>query len=754
MASEGPDPQNLRSWQDAFQYPIPTVRRVEQELRRDIASNKEKLRALVGTRYRELVGTAETIVSMNQEIHDVDSTLADIGQRCNPRLIEKKCGQTSAGSSTCSTPTLCDVDFTTVKTTWLVVARGKAHVPPFLENLRTQIASLRGTLLRRIEKRLALAISTADDIIEALAAYCLSTSSSSDAAIRHFHQVRLDYIGNQSASDDTSGKQILNALRLYIRTLQSSKVLFSRRLSDVLGKLKARPILTDPDIRGLDDLGLDVLGRWVATDVSNFTPWIKLSEFTKPEAEKLIKQWSKHAFGKFVDECQKSLTSWQDFSSLLVLREKTLEMWLCSWSSTLTHSSLQVLEGLRTLFTEQLKQILSDQARSLDVFSLDIATLLSSWDDREHVMPRSLWDHELMSLDYSHGASIFKATIADRLLGRDEEVSGVLEKYQGWLSLVERSRQSVDELRRVHWTDVLEGEDADSEIDTAATLNEDDTQILWEALQSAVRAAFDTLDSSFNSIFKGFGASSQSGKAAFLLKLIRLVRRDLPTEFVDSGFALAKDIVPQLQEMLATEVVMHTQPLRLITGSSPKIPRVPGRTLWEGDPECPVQPSPSTFKYLHRLVESMDRQGPGIWDVSTINVLKHNAQKKLSGSIASALEALNSSRITDGATASAPPEGEKPDGSKSDSKEPGSTGEVEEHNIHDWKLQLYFDMGYLGNALAVKGLEHGEFTDICCKLREELASDANLVKSIDQGAVEYWKRTQLLLGLLAVGAEQ
>lgn len=48
MASEGPDPQSLKSWEDAFQYPIPTVRRVEQELRRDIASNKEKLRALVG----------------------------------------------------------------------------------------------------------------------------------------------------------------------------------------------------------------------------------------------------------------------------------------------------------------------------------------------------------------------------------------------------------------------------------------------------------------------------------------------------------------------------------------------------------------------------------------------------------------------------------------------------------------------------------------------------------------------------------
>lgn len=47
--SDPPEPQDLKSWQNAFHYPVPTVRRVEQDLRRDIESNKEKLRALVGS---------------------------------------------------------------------------------------------------------------------------------------------------------------------------------------------------------------------------------------------------------------------------------------------------------------------------------------------------------------------------------------------------------------------------------------------------------------------------------------------------------------------------------------------------------------------------------------------------------------------------------------------------------------------------------------------------------------------------------
>lgn len=44
----------------------------------------------ISTRYRELVGTAETIVEMNKEIQDVEATLTDVGRRCNPRLVEKK----------------------------------------------------------------------------------------------------------------------------------------------------------------------------------------------------------------------------------------------------------------------------------------------------------------------------------------------------------------------------------------------------------------------------------------------------------------------------------------------------------------------------------------------------------------------------------------------------------------------------------------------------------------------------------------
>lgn len=48
MATEAPDPRTFQSWEDAFQYPVPTVRKFEQQLRTTADDNREKLRSLVG----------------------------------------------------------------------------------------------------------------------------------------------------------------------------------------------------------------------------------------------------------------------------------------------------------------------------------------------------------------------------------------------------------------------------------------------------------------------------------------------------------------------------------------------------------------------------------------------------------------------------------------------------------------------------------------------------------------------------------
>lgn len=48
MTSEAFDLATLKSWQEAFEYPLGTTRQIEHGLRVEIANNKDRLRTLVG----------------------------------------------------------------------------------------------------------------------------------------------------------------------------------------------------------------------------------------------------------------------------------------------------------------------------------------------------------------------------------------------------------------------------------------------------------------------------------------------------------------------------------------------------------------------------------------------------------------------------------------------------------------------------------------------------------------------------------
>lgn len=616
--------------------------------------------------------------------------------------------------------------------------------PPFLKDLHSQLISLRRTLLRRTDKRLASANSTPDDIIEALSAYCLATSSSSDDAVAHFQQLRLEAIGNQLETTDLSGENVLKALRLYIRTLQTSKIILSRRLPDALGKLKTRPLLSDPAVCSLEGLGIDVLGRWVASDISNFTPWIKLGELTKPEAEKIIKQWSTRAFEAFAKGCQSSLAGWTDFAELLSLRRRTMETWLEAWSSTPTHSSLGILEGIRTVFNAQLTRVLADEAKKLESFGQRTSSTISDWESNEHANVQSLWDQGLISMDYSNGATAFKQTVMDRLLGRNEDISTISKDYQHWLSSIEASRELIDEMRQARWIDVFDEGEEDLDVDIPAMLNDDDPRILSDSLQQAVRDALDSLQSSFSDTFSSLGSSNQSTKAAFILRLIRQVRREIPSAYISPDFAFSSGIVPELQKMLATEVATHAGSFVLPTDKQVKLP---GRSLWEGDPKLPVQPSPSTFKFLRRLMDSMDHSGPDLWDPSTVQTLKEILQKEVSASISSALEKLDSSDTT--TKESAPTE--ETDLNETQTPETTEPKPEEESNTRDHKLQLFFDTVYLRSALTSKSQQSGQnqVAGILERVQGSLGSTSESETSrMEKSAADYWNRTMLLFGLL------
>lgn len=624
--------------------------------------------------------------------------------------------------------------------------------PPFLEDLRIQLASLSRTLLKRIDKCLATNNAADDNIIQCLTAFCLATRSSADDAIHHFQQVRLDVIVNQL---NLSRDNVPNALRLFIRSLQTSKVLRSRQFFDVLSKLKARPILSDPDIHDLDGLDIEVLGRWAAPDVTNFTPWIKLSELSRTEGVEAIKEWFLQAFERFAEGCQKALASSDDFSELLSLRAESLELWLSSWGSTITHRSVDVLERLRNIFNDQLKRVLTVEVQTGDEIATQILLTISFWETTEHVPVGSIWDPDLITADFSNGAAAFKQSVADRLLGRNEAVSKVLKKYEDWLRSVEELKDSIASIRSLKWTDILVGAEVeDEDVDVTPRLNADDPDSLFQSLHTAVNRVYDTLQISFSDALNTLGKSHQGEKATFLLRLIKLVRRDIPAGFVADGFVFSSNVVPELQRLLAAEIVAQTGSLSLVPPSKAqsevtKPKTVPGRSLWEGDPAVPVQPLPGTFKFLRGLTTTMDGYGSDLWDPSTVRVLKTELQRQLELTLNSTLDLFGTGDFISKIDVAPAEDGGTPESSKeadaADAKSGKSDTASETDPLHDWKVQLLFDTVYLAHMLG----DLTQLAGVVDRVQKSVDPTAEARKAIQKAARDYWKRTELLFGLLA-----
>lgn len=48
------------------------------------------IREFCSASYRDLLDTAESIISMDSQMHDVEALMGELGRRCNTRALEKK----------------------------------------------------------------------------------------------------------------------------------------------------------------------------------------------------------------------------------------------------------------------------------------------------------------------------------------------------------------------------------------------------------------------------------------------------------------------------------------------------------------------------------------------------------------------------------------------------------------------------------------------------------------------------------------
>ncbi|KAI9673099.1 MAG: hypothetical protein M1829_004413 [Trizodia sp. TS-e1964] len=770
-ANAPPDPKSLSSWEDAFKYPIPVVRRMEQQLRIDITQNREKLRSLVGASYRDLLGTAERIVEMDQQMKSVESNLGAIGQKCNSRAVDRIARNFSrfetgrreldrpryAFASQLAILQGCPLVISRILRNGgslllaakvLVISRllhktlsqtaeDNPTPPPIVDTLRRQLASLRRVLIRQVDDQFSDPALSTNSLVEAMCAFSLATSSSTADVSRHFYHARTEAMLAQLERHAHEKGNVL-ALKLYLRTLQDSKSILPKRLADALQKLKSQPLIECEDVRTRPELNLNVHERWIEDGIKIFTPWTKHDDLSNTESRKFLKDWAQRALRTLLNGLEAVLTKFEDFTVLVRLRKDMLETWFDPKNKVAGFTSSEALDELRNTMNKQLLHLVRVRSSRLKLVGGEIAATLQDWESGVTDLREDLWNVSTTSMDISDGAQAFKQAILDRSHGRNNAVLRVTNSYETWLRFIEEVSSVIKHLQEHKWDEDLENEEDENALDTRnAQLSQDDPRLLQEELDQSLSTAFRNLNAQARSLSQKFTSKDRGMQSAFMLRILREIRDRPPKCGEIASFAL--DIIPELHKGLAEVVI--AQPVQRYSRTLSKGSQlVSTRALWEGIPPLPVQPSPNAFRLLQKLAKTMSEYGADLWSSSATAILKDCIQHRLKALLENAL-ALDLNRP---ATIESP-------GKSDDSEGVDGSSDKEERGMDEEEERMYsllFDLLYLQYALKSPLSPGVGFTAIETSLVEFLKLSDSSRERLRKNAKEYWKRTSLLFALL------
>ncbi|KAI9838458.1 MAG: hypothetical protein M1837_002480 [Sclerophora amabilis] len=791
MSLEGPDPKSFKTWDEAFQYPIPAVRRMEQQLQGDLAANRDRLRTLVGASYRDLLGTAERIIEMDEDMQRVETRLGSVSQRCNSRVLEKigrnfrkwesgvkaEAHERYFFASQLSILQSCPLVITrllrqgdsTLLASKVLILSKNLHkalnqvegAPPLIDSLRRRLGSLESKILRHVDRQFSHTGTTPSALVDAMCAFSLATISTSTDVLRHFHHKRSEAIMGQLERRQDYHGSVIRALKLYIRTLQDTQSVLPRRLGQALLKLRSQPLRKDPSVRALVELNIDVHEEWISNDVKNFTPWLRHDDLQKTESDRLLQTWAARTFSTLLGKLKVLLSDVDDFPILIKLRTEVLEIWFDGQKKTAGFASSEAIEGLRATMNDQLVRLIRGRTSQLRPVCVDIMTTLRGLAAEYTDPSEGLWEASTTSMDIGNGAVEFKQTILDRWHGRSDDITRVIRGYHSWLESMKTVSSMIKELKGQRWDDDLDDDEDEFGLDSRnAALSEDDPQMLEEELSTAISAAFQKFESTLEQEVKTTSSDIGSSQATFLLRVLREIRDHVPQHGKTLEFGLS--VVPTLHSAIGE--LVSARPLRSYQRALQKRAsnqKVPSRGLWEGTPQLPVLPSPSTFKFLHDLVLNMAESGSDIWSPSSTKALKITLRSELQTLLRGLINTNESRTLVNGDRGvegegvgddpSSPLEADNTvDGTETDSD--SSPRPTEGSSIKDdARIQLLFDVCFLRKVLSTPGMKQDE--DSLGLIERDLTQKTDLSESLaarlQKSVQDYWKRTNLLFALIA-----
>jgi conserved oligomeric Golgi complex subunit 1 len=801
MAAALPDTGLLTSSAQIFasNHTLPQIRAIHKALRAQIDEKGARLRTQVGGSYRELLGTADAIVNMRDGMAAVQERLSGMGGRCGRGVVGSKVAglarfareaenlneERGTGCGFVARARLLEgcslVVGKALRTDDSVIGRGErlvlaakalvlsrlllksigedanvdAGVRASAETSKAGLGGLRRKLLRSIEKVLKHVGEGAsrDDVLKALCAYSLATSSGTKDVLRHLLHVRGEAMALafeiEESDRERSSKDVVKALRLYTDTLLDVQALVPNKLTDALAGLKRNALLADETLRRSEGLRLDIYGRWCGEDIQYFKPYIRHDDLDGQQAKDMLLGWADKGGEVLMKGLEKTLERQFEFGAIVEMRTTVLQLWIREGGKARGFDQSVMLDKLRGAINRHLLQVLTMKVSKLRLVGSEIAATLQSWQPGVTDEHKGLWDGGDLDLDVGDEASPFTHRVISRLYGRSDAVSKAITCYNSWRHVIDDVGQVVEQLRRQRWTnDVDEIEDEETIEQRQHLLSRGDSQALHNRLNASLEKAFDELDTQLAAEWKSQQAAAFAGPVAmYFARVLRDIRARLPQLDAVQNFGLA--VVPSIHEAIAAAVAVD--PLQGFSTVALSRKTVAGRGLWEGDPCFPVSPSPGAFKFLRDLSMAMSDAGADLWSPTAVTVLKQHVGNRLSDLWLEVLAARSQDEvpISNGVVDSQ--DGAEKGGQDADlAGEDKATLSPEKEQNRDVMVQWLFDVSFLQCCLDLphsnsKAMLH-ELGDAVYN-RSELGDDA-IRQQLGKMARDYWKRTSLLFGLL------
>ncbi|RYP18358.1 hypothetical protein DL765_003970 [Monosporascus sp. GIB2] len=788
-----PDTSTLTDPSQVFtSYALPQVRAIHKALHVQIDEKSARLRTQVGNSYRELLGTADTIVQMRQDMRDAQDILGRMGGLCSREIVGSKVKGLSGfrGRSAVDTRTgqlarlklleACRLTVTgllkggldgkgdqlllaakTLVLSRLLVSSFSSativdeDIQPEVDTAKKNLGSLRRRLLRAIEKILG---KTGDslkqtDMVKILCAYSLASSSGARDVLRHLLSMRKEAVVRAFDWDENQREEgpssVLHGLELYTQTLLDVQALVPNKLSEALASLKKEPLLADESLRAVEGLRLDVYEEWCGDDIQYFTPFIRHDDLEGAEARDMLMAWARNGRDTLLSGLGKTLEIMSEFKAIVDLRTHVLEYWIRNGGKPRGFDPSIMLDGLRKAVNNRLTGVLDAKVAKLRLVGSEVAATLESWQTGTTERHNGLWDEEMLAMDISSGANQIAHEVICRLYGRNEAVSRAVTCYQSWYRLIDDVSDLVEQLKNQRWdNDVDEIEDEDVIEARQKLLSKDDPQLLHERLQHELKTAFGDLEGQIATLWQSRKDGANSGHVAmYILRILRDVRAQLPNLEDLRSFGLKE--VLSLHQSLADHVSIA--PIDDFTLSFLTRRRVVGRALWEGDPALPTHPSPGTFTLLRNLVMAMGDSGLDLWTPAAVQTLKQIFSARLVDVWRKELEESGSGGESEAEKGTDSPDESETSAEKED-KSPGTNEETASNAgtklTHDLLVQWLYDVNLLQHCLETNATSDEALSKLSEDIYNMTGLGGDARDKITKASQEYWKRTNLLFGLL------